>query len=439
MSWFFGEDFDLVADMRADLPWRVAPGASIFFSLDTRTNILSAGPDFAFLVQDVDYAGEVGARSFAGRGFLRGVRSSVFVGQQGRQRVDAEGHAWVRYLGVGFESSGYRSLADGVQWRLAAGAVLEDREIEADAVFRGGLRLRPRVPPPPYPVGLLRRLGLDAVVDAVPAGGRFRADWRVGPSLWLRADAARRLSIFAHYLESENPLGLGSSGWLLGLDFSEGGAGRRPRFTPPDVSGTIGTGTGSEERLAGIFGLRMLSPALSRRGVYLAGEFEGNVLAGADIGEIYWLYHVGVEQRRGSRTFGAWFYHRSNHKLGEANDRITFTNVIEVGVDSMTWGRAGRHGVPFALRLHAGYLVSSTFGENRRWHLHGGFRWAPVRRRSLEPFVLAEAEAGDVERYLAAIGIAVAENVDLRVEYRDDQQYFAAEQTATLLVVRAGF
>lgn len=426
LSWFFGDDLDLLGDMCVDLPWRLREDTDLFFALDARTNIRKAASDFAFLVQDIDYSAELGLRAHAFGGPLSGSRAAVFAGQTGTQRVDADGQPWVRYVGVGLESAGFRDLVDGFQWRVAAAAVLDEREIEADAVLRAEARMRRWGP-----------LGLDLRLESLPGGGELRGDVRAGPSLWLRTGSTRRLSLFAHYIDSENPLGLGSSGLLVGMDFSESGNGSLPRFTPPDVAGTIGSGAG-DGRVAGLFALRMLSPTFADD-LRVVLEVEGDILTADDTGEVYWLYHVGVERERGAVVLGAWFYHRSNHTLAEPNDRITFINVIEIGAETAGWGRSGRTRRRIGARLRAGYLASSSFGEERRWHVRTGARWTPLPARERQPFLQVEAEAGDLERYLFALGIAVAEDVELRLEYREDEQYFGADRNAALFMARLGF
>jgi len=429
LSWFFGDGLDLLGDMRVDLPWRLRDDTSLFFALDARTNIRQASTSFDFEVQDVDYSLDIGVRGFGSAGrWVPGLRVSGFAGQQGTERVDENGQPWVRYVGVGFESEGFRRWTSGFAWKARAAAVLDEREVEADAVLSVEARVRTRG---------RGRLGLDLGLEALPGDGRLRGDVRAGPSLWLRAGATRRLSLFAHYVDSENPLGLGSDGLVVGADFSESGDGRRRGFPSPDVAGTVASGAG-DGRVAGVLGLRIFSPSFGPD-LRAALAVEGNLLTAEDTGEAYWLYHVGLERPRGGWVLGAWFYHRSNHTLAEPNDALTFINVLEVGGETADWARAGRRSRRLDSRLRGGYLTNSTFDKRRRWHARGGLRWTPVPDRSLQPFLLAELEDGDVERRLYALGLAFAMDAELRLEYREDNQYFGADRYVTLFMARLGF
>ena len=58
---------------------------------------------------------------------------------------------------------------------------------------------------------------------------------------------------------------------------------------------------------------------------------------------------------------------------------------------------------------------------------------------SLQPFLLAEAETGDVERRLYAVGLSPLRSLDLQVEWRYDEQYFSSAKRLWLFNVRYGF
>ena len=125
---------------------------------------------------------------------------------------------------------------------------------------------------------------------------------------------------------------------------------------------------------------------------------------------------------------------------------ITAINVVEIGIESEAWTRPGRRerrrgGRRLELLARAGYLHSSSYGEEERWHVRTGLRWTltPPGRSGAEPYLLGVVEAGDVERTLVAFGLALSANWDVQVEYRDDDQYFSQDRTATLLTAIYGF
>jgi hypothetical protein len=261
-----------------------------------------------------------------------------------------------------------------------------------------------------------------------------------GPALVLPVAGARRAKLFLHYLEGENPLGLGHSGLLAGVEYSgRGGTG----LPPPEIDGSLAAG-GGEGRLAGLLDLRFLTPRFS--GTYRgAFAMHANVLTAEETGELYYIFHVGVERSLGRRVVGAYVYHRSNHQLAEPNDRVTSVNVAEFAIETDQWHRVGRRPLTSVWgrldgRAAPGILLTSSFGEDRRWHFRGGARWSlPLAPRSIAPFLFAAIEAGDVERQVLAVGLSPAANLDLQLEYRNDQQYFAADRTALLFLVRYGF
>jgi len=157
------------------------------------------------------------------------------------------------------------------------------------------------------------------------------------------------------------------------------------------------------------------------------------------------LYHLGLERPLQQNIAGFYFYHRSNHQLDHSNDRITSINVVEGGIETEGWHDEGdRHALERWGRLDArarlGYLLDSTFGEQRRWHVRGGLRWRlPLGIGRVRPFVAVEAEAGDVERQSYALGASLCDTLSVRVEYRHDEQYFANDRTALLLLLTRAF
>ena len=437
LAWISTGELDLIGDMRAELPHPVGRGRSFFFSLEARTSVEHASALDTFLVRDLDYALDLGLRSRrAGTG---GRPLSLFVGQSGTEQADANGQPWVRYVGAGIESRGFRSLGRGLQWKVQAGPVLDKREVQADGIVRADVQLNPRA----RDSFLASHLGFDLEVSGLVDGGSFRADWRGGPNLQFGVAGGRRFSFFAHYLESDNPLGIGSSGVLLGIDYSEGDDGRPVTISPPDIDGIVGAG-GGDGRVAGRFKLRFLSPLFARdaRGVVVV---DAHLLTAEDTGELFYVYYLGIEREIGRRLAGAYLYHRSNHALAEPNDTITSINVLELGLETDAWDRPGRRRPSSSwglldYRARPGLLVNSTFGERRRWHFRGGLRWTlPGAVLHGLPFLLIEVEEGDVGRRLYAAGLAPWPRVEFRLQYMNDEQYLGIDRTAVLLTSLVGF
>ncbi|ANM28974.1 hypothetical protein ABI59_04215 [Acidobacteria bacterium Mor1] len=431
--WSFDDELDAIGVMAVDAPLRIGPRHSFYFGLSTRTSILQANSE-SFLVQDLDYTAEVGVRQW--RTGSAGLRVAAFAGQQGTQQIDRDGQPWVRYAGASAESDGFRRQEPGFQWRGRGAVVVDEREVEADGLLQGSLRYR-------FGNGRNRRVvfGLEAEVDALIDGSEDLADWSIGPSVGLKLRGNRFIRLFAHYQESKNPLGLGVDGAIVGIDFSEGDPGGGRRLSPPDLRGHVSGGAGDDGRLAGRFVLELLTPSFGESGDY-RGVFlvDSHVLTAEDTGEAYWFYHLGVERARDDHVIGAYLYHRSNHALAEPNDRITSINVLEVGIETDRWDRPGTrwsdapYGV-FDARARVGWVINSSFGEDRRYHVRGGVRWtAPVGPGRTKPFLLVELEDGDVKRRRYAAGLATGSHSEVLLEFRNDEQYFAADQTAVVLL-----
>lgn len=444
LIWDSSGDLDLLGDLWTYIPFRVSNRDEIFLGVATRTNILRPTTDLAFELQTLDYLVDAGLRTR--RGPFRNLPGLLYLGQRGKAGVDRSGHAWVRFLGAGVESEGYRyytdaRVADGgrrprVEWRAAGGPVFDEQEVSADLVLRGDARIA---------LGRRDRAGgslfeIDLGVDGITDGGSLEADFSGGPAIAFPVSGGKRARFFLHYVSAGNPLGLGHSGLLLGFEYS-GMTG--PGLRAPLIDGVLGGG-GGEGRAAGELKLRVLSPTFGPE-LWVSFVIDLNVLTAEETRELYYLFHVGLERAFGNTIGGVWLYHRSNHQLTVPNDVITSLNVIETGVESRTWHYAGRR--PSAHRWGrldyrgtVGVLVTSSFGEEQRWHLRGGLRWTiPLARKSLAPFVQGQVEAGDVERQVWAVGISPAARLDLQVEYRNEPQFFGQDKTALLLLARYGF
>lgn len=449
LSWVVDGDLDLVGDLWVDLPFRIDDRNSVFVSIDSRTTLEQ--PDgLTFKVRDLQYDLGVGWR---GRpAWLHGPRLFALAGQRGKEAVDANGQPYVRYLGVGLESRDFRSFrasprcaTDGCKfgrrfdWNFLVGPVLEEREVQADLVIQGetGLWLAPLRGP-----GMA--LAFDLALDGLVQGSSLLADVSAGPRLSFAVAGGRRASFFLHYRSGGNPLGAEQPLWLLGFAYEEGRDAPPPGLGAPEIDGRVALG-GGDGRISGQLRLRFLSPSFARgtRGVIV---IDGNILTAQDTGDLYYFWNAGIEREQSIGIYGAYLHHRSNHQLAEPNLFVTSINVLELGYETLYWQRPaqrprGNHGWGVLDgRVRAGFLLASSFGETTRWHLRGGLRWSlPVRGRAPLPYLLVEGDTGDVDRWLVAVGLAVLRNLELQVEYRTDEQYFAADQRAVLATARYWF
>lgn len=429
-------DLSMVGDLWALLPIISNDAGSVHVGIQARTAIEGA-TGFSFRVRELDYDLTAGWRG--GTGWSGGRPVSLFAGQLGKERVDAHGEPYVRYVGLGLESDGFRSgrpSAHRVSWSMAGGPVLDDHQIDGDFVLRGAARFSLTPARSGRPALLL-----DMAADGLSTHGRLEADLTVGPRVSFPVSGDRQASFFINRHVGRNPLGLEEDLWLLGFAYEEGLRGSPGQPEAPEIDGLVAAG-GGEGRVAGLFRLRFLSPGLDGRGVF---QVECNVLTDAVIDELYYLFHAGLERSWHDGVAGVYFYHRSNHQLAQPNPRITSINVVEAGLETEGWGRVGRRGANLSWgaldgRLRLGYLIDSSFGEQRRWHARGGLRFMlPLGGARPAPYLLLEAEAGDVANELFAIGAALSERWEVQVERREDEQYYGPETTALLLMARLGF
>ena len=451
LAWVSSDDLDLVGDLWADVPFRLGPRSSLFVDVATRAVVEKTTEELTFLVRDLDYIIDVGWR---GPQSWTGDRPvSYYVGQQGKERVDADGQPFLRYLGFGVESHGYRYFEEQpfcrtddcrhrnrwVEWRVAGGPVIRQHEVEGDLVVHANARFWPG----PRRSKWLSMFRGDVGVNGFLDGADFRADVTIGPSLAVPIAGGRRFALFAHYQWSDNPLGIGTDALLVGFDYEEGAAGRPVKLGAPEIGGNLSAGLGDGGRRYAQLELRVLTPPFARYW-YAVADVDANVLTADDTGDLYYLYFVGLERFVGEFLAGAYFYHRSNHQLAEQNDTVTSLNVLEVGGETRDWWRAGpreiRHGWgTLDGRLRVGYLIDGSFGEQQRWHLRGGVRWTIPLGGRVNPFILFQGELGDIRREAYAIGVSVPSAWDFQIEYRDDEQYFSSDRTVLLALARYAF
>jgi len=432
LAWIFADDLDLVGELSADLPWRLAPATELFFALGTQTAITGSVGDLTFEVGALNYWTQLGVR----RTLPSGRTLWLFAGQDGKALVDTDGSAFARYVACGLESAVARGA--GLHWRAALGPVLDDSGVSADAWVHTELHwdlVGRRERPAP-------RFGLDLSLRGLLDGGDLDADLEVGPHYLFEFSGGYRLSLFAHYLDGDDPLGLGTDGVLVGFDYAEGAGGSGSRLQPPDIQGRVGVGAGDGRAFSNLE-LDFEYPEFPVGG-WLATDFDVHALSGADADELYYLYRLGYERSLAKVVAGAYFHHRSNHQLSATNG-VTSINVAEVGAESPSW-RGSIRDLPRATwgRLdwtgHLGYMLSSDFGEHRRWWLLGGTRYLlPVGPGRFVPLLEAEIEWGDAPRYSVAAGVAAAWGTVLEVRYLADEQFFGRDDSALLAVAERRF
>jgi hypothetical protein len=443
LMWDSSEELDLIADIWADLPHVLENGDSLFLSMQLRTAIEKAESDFTFSLRDVVAELELGWRRPLG--LFGGSRLSLFAGERSKLLVDSEGDAYIAYLGAALESSDFRAYPPPDErprsaWRLALGPVLEHGGVEADFMFAGQGRFRPW----PRSSRFASSIELALELDGLLVDGNFDADISGGPAFALALPSGNLMRFFVHYQHGDHLLGVGHSAILVGYEYSgAAGNGSLPP-SPPEISGMLAGGVGADDREAARFRLGVRTPQLVRDW-RLAFVVDANLLTARDTNELYYFYHLGMERPLQKNIAGIYFYHRSNHQLDTANDRITSINVIEAGIETDGWHDAGdrsplRRWGRIDARARLGYLLDSTFGEDQRWHVRGGLRWRmPMTAGRVRPFVAVEAEAGDVERQSYALGTSLGEALSAQLEYRDDEQYFGSDRTALLLLLVYAF
>ncbi len=435
IAWIASDDLDLVGRMHADSPFLTTGSMSLFLTLDAVTAIERTLGDVTFVVRDLAYTLEAGARwrAPAGHGL------SVFVGTQGIERADAEGAAWIRYVAAAAESPRFRAPWPGgapgypprsLGWRAALGAVVDVHDIEASWLASGELRARlcGNVHP---------GLRGDLSVSTLRVGDRSRTDLAVGPRLDVDRLSNGRISLFAHYVRSRHPFGLRVSAVLVGIEAEDLHARGAWNLEDGSILGRAALGAG-DSRGAARFKILFLSPRW-RESWRAAVDVDANVLTAEETGELYYLYHLGAEREQGRRVVGAYFFHRSNHRLAEPGGTVTSLNVLETGIETTGWDyrnpeeRLAR-GAHWEGRFRLGYIAASAFGERERWHLRAGGRLSYGTGRRFSPLVEVEVEEGEAARRLYALGVAAAPGTDLRLEYRSDEQFYGRDRTALLLL-----
>lgn len=420
--WFSGDELDYIGRMEATLPWVNKNGHRFEGKLSATTNIEGTASDLTLLVRDLDYRIRLGwSPPYANR-------LSLELGQWGRERVDDYGQPALRWAGAGWTSAGARDFRNGAWLSVRGGVVLDDRELDADAVLflQTGWRMKG---------GLFFDLKMDAMSDS----SHRESDGQVGIGYGWQMGQGRRFAAVLRRIWSDTALGLGEDGWLIGLEVGETLRGEIDDLAAgPQIWGETAWGIGDDSAL-GRLQLGVRSPAFTDGGWMAVLFVDANVLTADETNDLYYFYHLGVEKQVHERyRMGAWLYHRSNHRLAHPGDTITSLNTIETGIESQSWQRAGIPDRQFTFRARLGLIVNSSFGDRYDPVARGGAMW-----RFLEtgraPFVRLEGELGTVDRVTAAAGISFDRRWELRIEYRRDDQWFREDPDVWALVAGTGF
>lgn len=447
IGWVSADRANLLGQIRADVPWRVRARREAFFAIDTTLPIRRAESDWTFQVLELDYRLDAGVRL----PFRDGSRWVAYIGQVGKEQVDREGSTSVRYLAAGLESAGWRRHVGlrPFEWRLHGGWLFLHKGIDARALVRADARWG-------LPAGRRRpMIGLDLEVDALLGGSTGGTDLRVGPWIdlgWLGWRGTREAELFVHWARLHNPAGPGFDGIVAGLHLARTG-GRAafmpaslyheptdivPAYDDPGVHGHVEMGRGWGRRAARFRTFFSSPPLLGSARLLI--DVDANVLDGPDPTELYYLVSGGLHVPCATWSCGVILFHRSNHRLGDAGDRVTSNNVLQLGIETRGWGRplelTGEDmGERFEARLRVGYVLQTDFREDRRWNVQAGIRWdVPNTKPALIPFLLAELQAGDAKVYSLGAGVRTGEGLELRLERRRDDQLFGDHYASLLLL-----
>lgn len=426
LAWLVSDDLDLAGDLGLRVFLVDPHGAARtlpFVAASATTAITRSLDGFTFEVRDVAYDVRAGVAVPERLG-----RWIVAAGDRGAAAADADGWAYVRYLGLGWESAGWTGGRGGeLEGRAEVAAILTDREVEADARVTGAFRWTRRRGRFGY--------GADASIDALVGEGSFRAEWTVGPRFDLPFGEGRRFSLFVRALRSRNPLGLATDGALVGFEVEEPAAGAVAAPAGGDLRGGAGLGAGSNPE--GRLTVAVVSPSFAG-GTQGALEVDARARRARDTGDLTYLYTVGFERPVGAWRWGAWFYHRSGHALAEPNPEVASFNILEGGAETAGWDRtpSGPIGARGRLdgRIRAGWVAESSYADRPDWNLRGGLRWiAPAPRARVDPYLAAEFETGHARSRSGAVGLLFPSGFDLRIEIRRDADLLTADETGWAL------
>ncbi|HEX4823210.1 MAG TPA: hypothetical protein VFV19_02750 [Candidatus Polarisedimenticolaceae bacterium] len=423
LAWFSSARYELLGTLDAEVPlatpgdWRVAVRAGLLTAIENASG-------FTFAVGQIDYRVELAARRPLGRGSLE-----LFAGEHGFQVVDDAGRARVREAGIAWASPGFFDAfpENGFAGRAAAAYVFESHGVDASATAAATVRFMHRL-------GAKQSvaIGVDASADAL-IGNDHGIDWLAGPRLDVDLGGNRRFGLFARWLSSRNPLGLGTDGLLAGFDLAQGPRGPRARPVPPEIAGLLAAGGGDAGRASARFDLRVASPPFLG-GTYGEIEVDSHVLTSDAGNDLYYLYDAGIAHPLPGDAWraGLFFHHRSNHLVDGFNPSVTSIDVLEGAIETkgflgaepaLDFGRAG--GLDLSFR--AGWLIDSAFGEDESWHARGAIRWATPPWHGARLYLAAAAERGDIASSSYGLGALLPSQWDVRVEIAHDEQLLSGD------------
>lgn len=425
-GWLSSESLRYLARIHFDFPFFVAQQKGIYVrgSLSSSISRIESAKIFRFQVEDVDYLFEAGTRDY----LSSRVAVAAFVGQQGSENLDRPGSAWVRYVGLGAQSATFPRPGGGsrLDWNLNIGGVFQRQGIGGDWVARGdvlwdALRLRRSA------------VGADMSFDSLIFSRAWHSDWWLGPRWSFDLANGIRASLFAHYLHSGNPLGVGASGVQIGLNYAEGAYSGPREGTFPDVRGVLAAGFG-KHRSPGTFDLQADFPPflIKSRNALSFVDVDAETYVGSGPDNVLYKLTGGLEvELTPAIVAGGYLRHRSYHLLAQ-NGSSRDINLLQTGLRSRGWDfsdRAPGHLLAspparwpgaIAWSLGAAYVLSSSLVEEPRWIGDAGFRWDGPAARGCHPYLLASTDAGEVSQARAAVGLILPTDMTLSAEYRRD-------------------
>ncbi len=443
LGYLFSDDINIIGLMQVDFPFLFKNEKSAYLNLLLTNTISKIENDFSFKVHDLDYRITIGARDYLTRKLI----VSAFLAQQGVEKVDSEGSPFIRYVGFAMESADYRDLRAerGTSWHGEIGAIFKNRDVSGEMTFKGDVRFN-------YFSTDQLTYGLDFSIDSLINDFNTSNDWKLGPRITFCNGCSSAPSAFVYYMNNKNPLGFGDDGFFVGVDYREKAYNGSYGIILPDIEGTLsaGAGQGREESRCS---LKFRTPSFRNvSSLRIAFDIDAFILTGDDTGNLYYLLTGGLEREWKNVLQGAYFFHRSNHQLAEPGDSIHSVNILEVGISSKGWERRnlmdgqtieigsldGKAVLNFLAR--AGFLINSSFGEERRWNLKCGLRIDfPFEKSKFSPFLSAFWEGGDASRKEFTAGFRTPLDVDLSFQYKKDEQYYGEDDDAFLILASLFF
>ncbi len=443
LGYLFSDDINIIGLIQVDFPFLFKSEKSAYMNLLLTNTVSKVENDISFKVRDLDYRITIGARDYLTRKLI----VSAFLSQQGVEKVDSGGSPFIRYVGFSMESEDYRDAQAerGTSWYGEIGAIFKNRDVSGEMTFKGDVRFN-------YLSTERLTYGLDFSIDSLINDFNTSNDWKLGPRITFCNGCSSAPSAFIYYMNNKNPLGFGDDGFFVGVDYREKAYDGSYKIILPDIEGTLsaGAGQGREESRCS---LRLRTPSFGESlDLRITFDIDTFILTGDDTGNLYYFLAGGLEREWKSVLQGAYFFHRSNHQLAEPSDRINSVNIIEVGVSSKGWESKsimdghtigigtldGRAVLNFLAR--AGFLINSTFGEERRWNLKGGLRIDfPIDKSGFTPFLSAFWEGGDASRKEFTAGFRTPLDIDLAFQYKKDEQYYGADDDAFLILASLFF